>query len=157
MWMRLSIVLLGMGIAFGAAAQGAKKGENGGEVVVMEGHPIEFVAKGQSITFYILEDDAKSPTPAQGFSGRAVIQDGGKTVAVALSPAEPNKFVGQLSMRSAPKRGWSFRRKCQATPSKRDSPQSRRIRMHFREATCHQTGLAPLSWRGEVLGSGYLV
>ena len=27
-----------------------------------------------------------------------MIQDGGKTVAVALSPAEPNKFVGQLSM-----------------------------------------------------------
>jgi hypothetical protein len=98
MWTRLSIALLGVGIAFGAAAQGAKKGENGGEVVVMEGHPIEFVAKGQEIAFYILEDDGKSPTPTQGFSGRAVIQDRGKTVAVALSPAEPNKFVGQLSM-----------------------------------------------------------
>jgi len=98
MWTRLSIALLGSGIAFGAAAQGAKKGDNGGEVVVMEGHPIEFVAKGQQITFYVLEDDGKSPTLTQGFSGRAVIQDGGKTVSVALSPAEPNKFVGQLSM-----------------------------------------------------------
>ena len=98
MWTRLSIVLLGMGIALGAVAQGAKKGDNGGDVVVMEGHPIEFVAKGQAITFYILEDDGKSPTPTQGFRGRAVIQDGGKTVSVALSPAEPNKFVGQLSM-----------------------------------------------------------
>jgi hypothetical protein len=98
MWTRLSIVLLAVGIAFGAAAQGAKKGDNGGDVVVMEGHPIEFVAKGQAITFYILEDDGKSPTPTQGFGGRAVIQDGGKTVSVALSPAEPNKFVGQLSM-----------------------------------------------------------
>ena len=47
MWTRLSIALLGAGIAFGAAAQGAKKGDNGGEVVVMQGHPIEFVAKGQ--------------------------------------------------------------------------------------------------------------
>jgi hypothetical protein len=98
MWTRLSIALLGMAVAFGAAAQGAKKGDNGGDVVVMEGHPIEFVTKGQEITFYILEDDAKSPTPTKGFSGRAVIQDGGKTVSVALSPAEPNKFVGQLSM-----------------------------------------------------------
>ena len=59
MWTRLSIVLLGVVIAFGAAAQGAKKGDNGGEVVVMEGHPIEFVTKGQEIAFYILEDDAK--------------------------------------------------------------------------------------------------
>jgi hypothetical protein len=98
MWTRLSIALLGAGIAFGAAAQGAKKGDNGGDVVVMEGHPIEFVTKGQQITFYVLEDDAKSPTPTKGFSGRAVIQDGGKTIAVALSPAEPNMFVGQLPM-----------------------------------------------------------
>jgi hypothetical protein len=98
MWKRLSVALLCAGITSGAAAQSAKKGDNGGEVVVMEGHPIEFVTKGQEITFYVLEDDGKSPTPTQGFSGRAVIQDGGKTVAVALAPAEPNKFVGQLSM-----------------------------------------------------------
>jgi hypothetical protein len=98
MWTRLSIVLLGVVIAFGAAAQGAKKGDNGGEVVVMEGHPIEFVTKGQEIAFYILEDDAKSPTPTKGFSGRAVIQDGGKTISIALSPAEPNVFFGQLPM-----------------------------------------------------------
>jgi hypothetical protein len=98
MWTHLSIALLGVGIAFGVAAQGAKKGDNGGEVVVMEGHPIEFVTKGQEITFYILEDDAKSPTPTKGFSGRAVIQDSGKTISVGLSPAEPNMFVGQLPM-----------------------------------------------------------
>jgi hypothetical protein len=97
MWPRLPIALLGLGIAFAAAAQGAKKGDNGGEVVVMEGHPIEFVTKGQEIAFYILEDDGKSPTPTRGFNGRAVIQDGGKTFAVALSPAEPNMFVGQLA------------------------------------------------------------
>lgn len=84
-------------MAFAAAAQ-SSKGENGGEVVVMEGHPIEFVSKGQAITFYILEDDGKSPTPTKGFSGRAVIQDAGKTTAVNLSPAEPNMFIGQLAM-----------------------------------------------------------
>jgi hypothetical protein len=83
--------------AFAAAAQ-SSKGENGGEVVVMEGHPIEFVSKGQAVMFYILEDDGKSPTPTKGFSGRAVIQDAGKTTAVNLSPAEPNMFIGQLAM-----------------------------------------------------------
>jgi hypothetical protein len=98
MRMRLSIAMVCAGIAFGAAAEDAKKGANGGEVVVMEGHPIEFVAKGQEITFFILEDDGKSPTPTTGYSGRAVIQDAGKTFAVALAPAEPNRFVGQLVM-----------------------------------------------------------
>ena len=83
--------------AFAAGAQSIK-GENGGDVVVMEGHPIEFVSKGQTITFYILEDDGKSPTPTKGFTGRAVIQDGGKTMAVTLAPAEPNMFVGQIAM-----------------------------------------------------------
>jgi predicted RecA/RadA family phage recombinase len=103
MWGRLSTAMVCVGIAFGAAAEDAKKGENGGEVVVMEGHPIEFVAKGQVITFYILEDDGKSPTPTTGFSGRAVVQDAGKTFAVALSSAEPNKFVGQLAAPLGPK------------------------------------------------------
>jgi hypothetical protein len=83
--------------AFAAGAQ-STKGKNGGAVVVMEGHPIEFVSKGQAITFYILEDDGKSPTPTKGFNGRAVIQEGGKTTAINLSPAEPNMFVGQLAM-----------------------------------------------------------
>jgi hypothetical protein len=85
-------------IAFVATAQSPKKGDNGGDVVVMEGHPIEFVARGEQIAFYILEDDGKSPTPTKGFAGRAVIQDGGKTFAVNLSPAEPNLFIGQLPM-----------------------------------------------------------
>jgi hypothetical protein len=93
---RIAIAALSAMIALGAAAQGPKKGDNGGDVIVMEGHPIEFVSKGQEIAFYILEDDGKSPTPTKGFTGRAVIQDGGKTFAVNLSPAEPNMFVAQL-------------------------------------------------------------
>jgi hypothetical protein len=95
---RISVASLAAAIALGAAAQGLKKGDNGGDVVVMEGHPIEFVSRGQEIAFYILEDDGKSPTPTKGFTGRAVIQDSGKTFAVNLSPAEPNMFVAQLPM-----------------------------------------------------------
>ena len=95
---RLSVALLLAAVALSAAAQAPKKGANGGDVVVMEGHPIEFVTKGTEITFYILEDDGKSPTPTKGFAGRAVIQDAGKTTTVNLSPAEPNMFVGQLPM-----------------------------------------------------------
>jgi hypothetical protein len=94
---RAIVSLIFLVTAFAVWAQGTK-GENGGEVVVMEGHPIEFVSKGQAITFYILEDDGKSPTPTKGFSGRAVIQDAGKTTAINLSPAEPNMFIGQLAV-----------------------------------------------------------
>jgi len=95
---RISVAALFAVIALCATAQSPKKGDNGGDVVVMEGHPIEFVSRGQEIAFYILEDDGKSLTPTKGFAGRAVIQDGGRTFAVNLSPAEPNLFVGQLPM-----------------------------------------------------------
>jgi len=84
-------------MASSAGAQTAK-GANGGDVVVMENHPIEFVSKGQEITFYILDEDGQTPVMTAGLTGRAVIQDGGKTTAVNLSPAEPNRFVAQLQM-----------------------------------------------------------
>ncbi len=95
---RISVAFFFAVIAWSAKAQSPPKGEHGGDIVVMEGHPIEFVSKGQEIAFYILGDDGKSPTPTKGFSGRVVIQDSGKTFAVNLSPAEPNMFIGQLPM-----------------------------------------------------------
>ena len=95
---RLFVSLLCAAIAHGAAAQASKKGANGGDVVVMENHPIEFVSKGQEITFYILDEDGKTPVATGGLTGRAVIQDGGRTTTVNLAPAEPNKFVGRLQM-----------------------------------------------------------
>jgi len=98
MYKRLSVALLFAVIAHGATAQAPKKGANGGDVVVVEGHPIEFVSKGQEIVLYILEDDGQTPTQTKGTSGRAVVQDGGKTTAVNLSPKEPNLLVGQLAM-----------------------------------------------------------
>jgi len=85
-------------IAFGAAAQTMKKGANGGDVVVVDGHPIEFVSKDNEITFYILDEDGQTPVSTTGLTGRAVVQDAGKTTAVSLSGAEPNKFVGQLQV-----------------------------------------------------------
>jgi hypothetical protein len=104
---RLPVILvltfpLALLVASNATAETAKKGANGGDVVVMENHPIEFVSKGQEITFYILDEDGRSPVMTAGLTGRAVIQDGGKTTAVNLSPAEPNRFVGQLQMPLGP-------------------------------------------------------
>jgi len=96
MFKRLFIAVLFAAIASGASAQAQKKGVNGGDVVTVEGHPIEFVSKGPDITFYIIDDDGTTPVQTKGLRGRAVIQDGGKTTTVNLSAAEPNKFVGKL-------------------------------------------------------------
>ena len=96
---RLLFALLIGSFALGgiAYAQAPKKGANGGMVVVTEGHPIEFVSKDLDIVFYILDDDG-TPLSTKAMQGRAVVQDGGKTTTVPLSPAEPNKLVGKLAV-----------------------------------------------------------
>jgi hypothetical protein len=76
-----------------AGAQ-TKKGANGGMVVSSQGHPIELVLKGQELTFYLIDDDG-TPLATKGLKGRAVVQDGGKTVTIALTPAAPNMLVGK--------------------------------------------------------------
>lgn len=82
-------------IALPIAAQAqTRKGPNGGTIVSSLGHPIEFVVKGQELTFFVGDDDG-SPLPTKGFKGRATVQDGGKTATVALQPAAPNKLVGK--------------------------------------------------------------
>ena len=74
----------------------SKKGSNGGMVVTSQGHPIEFVVKGQDIVFYVGDDDG-SPLPTKGFLGRATVQDGGKTTTVPLQPSAPNMMIGKLT------------------------------------------------------------
>jgi hypothetical protein len=95
---RLSVALILAVMTLSAAAQAPNKGANGGDVVVADGHPVEFVSKGQEIAFYILDDDGRTPVATAGLQARAVIQDGGRTAAINLAPAEPNKFVGQIAM-----------------------------------------------------------
>ena len=84
-----------------AAAQ-SKKGANGGPVVVSSGHPIEFVNKGQELTFYVSDDDG-SPLQTKSMSGRATVQEGGKTTTVPLQPAAPNMMIGKLQAPLGPK------------------------------------------------------
>ena len=72
-----------------------KKGANGGMVVTSQGQPIEFVAKGQDLVFYINDDDG-SPLSTKAMRGRATVQDGGKTTTVPLEPAAPNMMIGKL-------------------------------------------------------------
>lgn len=84
-----------------ASAQ-TQKGPNGGILAVSDGHPIEFVAKGQEIVFYLSDDD-KSPLPTKAMRGRATVQDSGKTTTVTLQPAAPNMMVGKLAEALKPK------------------------------------------------------
>ena len=79
-----------------ANASAQTKGPNGGIVVKADDHPVEFVFSDQQIVFYVGDHDGK-PMPTKGLKARAVVQDGGKTTTIALSPAEPNRFVGKLA------------------------------------------------------------
>ena len=90
----LAIVIATMATTAIAEAQ-SKKGPNGGTVVTSEGHPIEFVLKGQELVFYVGDHDG-SPLPTKDMRGRATVQDGGKTTTVPLEPATPNMMVGKL-------------------------------------------------------------
>ncbi len=101
----LKYICLAMIIALTAsvdpAAAQTKKGNNGGPVVTSQGHPIEFVHKGQEIIFYVSDDDG-SPLPTKDMKGRATIQQGGKTATVQLKPSSPNMMVGQAETELAP-------------------------------------------------------
>ena len=80
-----------------AAAHEIAKGPNGGPVVDSSGHHLELVTSGTELVLY-LTGEADKPIASAGTKGaRAVVQDGGKTIAVPLQPAEPNKLVGTLA------------------------------------------------------------
>ena len=82
------------------SASAQTKGPNGGIVVKADDHPIELVLRSQEIVFYVADHDGK-PFATKGIQARAVVQDKGKTTNVALTPAEPNMFVGKLNGNAA--------------------------------------------------------
>lgn len=81
-----------------ALAQGAasRRGPNGGQVVSADGHPIELVLSGTTLTLFLNGEDGR-PSPSARANGRATVQAGGQTATVALAPAEPNRLVGTLA------------------------------------------------------------
>ena len=96
MFARMLVALTIAAFASGVAhSEPSKKGPNGGAVVTVQGHAIEFVHNGREIAFYVADHDGAALT-TKGLKGRAVVQDGGKTTTVPLSPSEPNKLVGTL-------------------------------------------------------------
>lgn len=94
-------MIIALSASFDPAAAQTKKGNNGGPVVTSQGHPIEFVHKGQEIVFYLSDDDG-SPLPTKDMKGRATIQQGGTTVTLQLKPSNPNMMVGKAETELAP-------------------------------------------------------
>jgi hypothetical protein len=94
-------MIVALTASFNPAAAQTKKSNNGGPVVTSQGHPIEFVHKGQEMVFYVGDDDG-SPLPTEDMKGRATIQQGGKTVTVQLKPSSPNMMVGKAEAELAP-------------------------------------------------------
>ena len=80
----------------GAVAHEAAKGPNGGAVVDVAGHHVEFVPSATEMTFY-LTGEADAPIASTGAKVKAIAQDAGKTAQIDLAPVEPNKLVGKLT------------------------------------------------------------
>jgi len=77
-----------------AMAHESAKGPNGGAVVDVAGHHVEFVPTANAITFY-LTDDADAPIVSAGAKAKAIVQEVGKTAQIELMPVEPNTLVGK--------------------------------------------------------------
>lgn len=80
----------------GASAHETAKGPNGGAVVDVAGHHVEFVPSATELTFY-LTGEADAPIASTGAKVKAIAQDAGKTAQIDLAPVEPNKLVGKLA------------------------------------------------------------
>jgi hypothetical protein len=85
----------GLAMAQAPAQQGVRRGPNGGQVVMADGHPIELVVSGTDVTLFLNGEDGR-PSPSARANGRLTIQSGGQTSTVTLRPAEPNRLVGTL-------------------------------------------------------------
>jgi hypothetical protein len=88
--------VLGLAAVSGAYAHETAKGPNGGAVVDVDGHHVEFVPSATAVTFY-LTGEADAPMASAGAKVRAITQGAGKTAQIDLKPVEPNKLVGKLT------------------------------------------------------------
>ena len=77
------------------AAPARAAGPNGGQTVVADGHPVELVATGTGVTFFLSDEDGK-PVDTAGLGAKAYIQAEGRTETLTLKPAAPNRWVAEL-------------------------------------------------------------
>ena len=92
----VAAAVLGLAIISAATAHESAKGPNGGPVVDIAGHHVEFVPSATEMTFH-LTAEADAPIASSGAKLKAIVQDAGKTAQIELTPVEPNKLVGKLT------------------------------------------------------------
>jgi hypothetical protein len=78
----------------GALAQ-SPRGPNGGLISSEHGHTYELTISGTQLQVHLM--DGSRPMPSRGTGGRLVVQSGGQTVNVVLSPAAPNRLTGSIA------------------------------------------------------------
>ena len=89
----LPIAILGGLLLAAPAVAHEGKGPHGGIQVDAGDKHVELVVEGPKLAVYVT--DAKHAALAlAGASGRAIVQDGGRTATVALAPAEGDRLVG---------------------------------------------------------------
>jgi hypothetical protein len=91
-----ALMIAAVSLSLVASAGAETKGPNGGMVVKVDDHPVEFVFSDQEVVFYVGDHDGK-PMSTKGLKARAVVQVGGKTMTINLAPAAPNRLVGKLA------------------------------------------------------------
>ena len=84
-------LLTGSGLAFAQE----KAGPNGGQIVDVKGHNVEFTVKDKEIVLFLTDGKSK-PITSKGVSGRVVILDSGKQITADLAPVEPNVLSAKL-------------------------------------------------------------
>ncbi len=79
-----------------AMAHEATKGPNGGALVDVEGHHVEFVPSAGELTFY-LTGEKDAPIDSADAKVKVIVQDNGKTAQMELAAVEPNKLVVKVA------------------------------------------------------------
>lgn len=95
--MRLTHLVLATALVLGSGAAFAHEGAgpNGGQIVEIQGHHVEFTTKDKEIVL-ILTDEKSKPIESKGATGHIVILDAGKQATVDLAPVDPNKLSAKL-------------------------------------------------------------
>jgi hypothetical protein len=89
----LPIAILGGLLLAAPAVAHEGKGPNGGIQVDAGDKHVELIVEGPKLAVYVT--DAKDGAlPLAGATGRAIVQDGGRTATVTLAPAEGDRLVG---------------------------------------------------------------
>lgn len=89
----ITAIVIALAVATGSATA-QRAGPNGGMIGGTGDHQVELVIAPAEISVFLIDDG--KVTPVQGATIRAVVQEGGRTINVALSPNGTTRLTGRL-------------------------------------------------------------